>query len=263
MRRLVFNNTAAMTFDGTIGGAGSLTKNGPDTVRLTGELSYTGGTTVDEGTLLIDRPSPAYVEPTGVGTGEVSAAGVRYGDGDVLLTADDLGLGTTRTYTAQATADLGAGFGWQLADVPYVTEGTDGTIVVAMGQEDAYWFAPSGGGYAAEFGASQTLTHDATNHVYKFADTDGTVYEFDDFSYSGPQAGQFRKSVAPSGDVAAVTSWTAAGKIAEIQYTLAGASAPYESHQCTYYGTGDPNAGVLAVSVQNFFRGWSAVVGGW
>ncbi len=247
---LVFDNTADLPYDGAIDGTGSLTKTGAGTLRLTGELSYIGGTTVDQGTLLICKAVPAYVEPGGVGSTEVSAAFVRYGDGDVLLTADDLGTGTMRSYSAQAAADLGAGYGWQLTDMPYITWTADQTVVTFSPQK-AYWFTLSGSTYTAQFGASQTLTHDAANHLYKFTDTDGTVYEFDDYSYTDSQAGQFRKSVAPNGDTTEVTSWTSDGKIAEIQYTLGGASVPYESHQFTYYGTSDPNAGRLyTVTVQ-------------
>jgi len=48
---LTANNTAASTFGGVIRGTGSLVKTGADLLTLTGDNTYTGGTTINAGTL--------------------------------------------------------------------------------------------------------------------------------------------------------------------------------------------------------------------
>lgn len=48
---LIFNRSDAVTFAGVISGSGSLTKLGDDVMTLTGVNSYSGGTTITEGTV--------------------------------------------------------------------------------------------------------------------------------------------------------------------------------------------------------------------
>ena len=50
---LIFNRSNAVTYDGTISGTGTLTKQGASTLTLTGNNIYTGGTTISAGTLII------------------------------------------------------------------------------------------------------------------------------------------------------------------------------------------------------------------
>ena len=50
---VVGGNGASTTFSGQIGGSGSLTKTGAGTLVLSGWNSYSGGTTVDAGTLYV------------------------------------------------------------------------------------------------------------------------------------------------------------------------------------------------------------------
>jgi autotransporter-associated beta strand protein len=45
----------SLTISGNIGGAGSLTKNGPGTVTLSGSNTYTGSTSVNAGTLVLNK----------------------------------------------------------------------------------------------------------------------------------------------------------------------------------------------------------------
>jgi hypothetical protein len=112
----------------------------------------------------------SYVAPGD--PGEISPAGVCYGSGDVLVMADDFALGSiTRSYSAlfSSVQDVGAGYGWQLHDMPYLAEG-DGEARVTFGPQEAYWYTIDGGTCTAQFGAMQTMTHDAVNHLFKFTD---------------------------------------------------------------------------------------------
>ncbi len=193
------------------------------------------------------RPLPALVAPSGLDAMEVSAGGVRYAGGEVVLTVNDLGLGTARTYTnlwrSQGAADLGVGLGWQLDESPYVVRTADGAAVV-FGAQQSLWFAQSGNDYSAKFGAKELLSHDAENHLLTLVEPDGTIYQFDDFSFSGPRMGQFRRMVAPGGQTVEVTGWAFDGRIAEMQWRASAAAVPYEMRLYVYLREG-ANAGRL------------------
>jgi autotransporter-associated beta strand protein len=51
---LIFNRVEDLTYSGTIGGPGAMEKQGDGKLVLTGAHSYTGGTTVSAGTLLVN-----------------------------------------------------------------------------------------------------------------------------------------------------------------------------------------------------------------
>ncbi len=51
---LVFNRTGSLTYGGVISGSGSVTKNGSVTLTLTGNNAYSGGTTINAGTLVVN-----------------------------------------------------------------------------------------------------------------------------------------------------------------------------------------------------------------
>ena len=53
MQALVFNRRDDITYGNVISGTGSMAQIGPDTLTLTGNNTYTGGTTISEGTLQI------------------------------------------------------------------------------------------------------------------------------------------------------------------------------------------------------------------
>jgi len=134
---------------------------------------------------------PPLVAPSGVLATDVSAAHVRYANGDAVLAADDLGaaIGTTRTYsslTASQESDPGnVGYGWQLSALPYLAQDTGaGPVVVTFSSQQAYWFSVSGSTYMHLYGAKQTLTPDSGRHLLIFTDTAGTLYEFNDFNES-------------------------------------------------------------------------------
>ena len=53
MRVLVFDRSNALTYSGEISGTGALVKNGIGTLMLTGENTFSGGTTINAGILQI------------------------------------------------------------------------------------------------------------------------------------------------------------------------------------------------------------------
>ena len=53
---LAFNRSDTYTYGGTISGTGSATQQGNGTTILTANNTYTGGTTVDAGSLYVRRP---------------------------------------------------------------------------------------------------------------------------------------------------------------------------------------------------------------
>ena len=226
------------TFAGLAQGA-TVTVNGV-TYTITYAYNADGGTVANDVALVDQTPVsqrgiPGYGAPGGPDFEAISDAGVLYSNGDVFLSVDDLGAGGTRSYSTQfsSTQDLGTGYGWQLDDMPYLADAS-GEAAVTFGAEQTYWYTVSGDTCTAKFGALQKMTHDSTNHLFKFTDTDGTVYQFDDFTYTGSRHGQFRRKIEPGGNTADVYSWTADGRIAEIRYTLSGAAQPTESQVYTW-----------------------------
>ena len=92
-------------------------------------------------------------------------------------------------------------------------------------------------------GAHQTLTDDTSRGLFLFSDTNGTLYEFDDFSHTDARSGQFYETIYPSGQqVAKVSSWNGAGQISQISYQAFdpnfGDLETYEQHDFYYYTTG-------------------------
>jgi autotransporter-associated beta strand protein len=55
---LTFNRSDALTYTGAISGSGTLTKSGAGTLTMTGASTYTGSTTINAGTLVMQRNAP-------------------------------------------------------------------------------------------------------------------------------------------------------------------------------------------------------------
>ncbi len=173
---LIFNRSNYMGFAGNINGSGSLTKLGASTLVLTGNNSYTGGTTVSGGWLYIgDSLTKGYI------AGNVSLAnnaglsfsntgntfdGVISGNGRV----EKSGLGTltltnAHTYTGgttiqQGTLGIGAG-GTTGSIVGNVTNA--GSLVFNRSDNTSFAGVISGSGNLTKAGSNTlTLTGDST-----------------------------------------------------------------------------------------------------
>ena len=143
-----------LTNNGTISGAGSLTKDGSGTLVLTGTNTYDGGTTVNAGTLQSDTESLRgditnnatvdFSQPNdGTYAGEMSGTGnlVKEGSGTLVLTGTNTYTGDT-TITNGATLTL-AGDG-SIADSRNVR--TEGTLDVSGHNGDVEVTSLSGSG---------------------------------------------------------------------------------------------------------------------
>ncbi len=121
---LVFNRSDAITFTGTIQGAGSLTQAGSGTTILTGNNIYTGSTSIssgnlqlgnggttgaivgnvtDNGALTFNRTDAVTFSGTVAGTGNV----IQAGPGVTILTANNTYSGTTTI--SSGTLQIGSG----------------------------------------------------------------------------------------------------------------------------------------------------------
>jgi RHS repeat-associated protein len=183
-------------------------------------------------------------------TPDVSDADVVYADGDTAVAANDLGLGITRSYSAQlAVAQTAgalplAGYGWMLADQPYVTQTAQGLTCVVFSPQQAYWFQGGAWGYSPMYGAQETLTLSSTSHLFSLVMPDGTVYQFRDFSYGNASNGQFAGMYSPGG-AATVATFNANGTTGSINYYVGGAynftngtGTPYQSEVFAYTAAG-------------------------
>ena len=101
-KALTLNNTAATEFSGVISGNGSLTKSGTETLTLSGDNTYTGKTTVSEGTLAlteqnaISNSSSVSVEENGkVTMGADQSFNNLSGNGTIDNGGNDLTLNNT------------------------------------------------------------------------------------------------------------------------------------------------------------------------
>jgi autotransporter-associated beta strand protein len=96
---LIFNRSDALTYSGSIGGSGGLSKAGDGMLTLTGNSGYAGATAVDVGGLLVNGVH------TGVGLVSV-ASGARFG-GDGSLGGDlTLGVQAQFVFNSAATLDV-------------------------------------------------------------------------------------------------------------------------------------------------------------
>ncbi|TDI60640.1 MAG: autotransporter domain-containing protein [Alphaproteobacteria bacterium] len=82
---LTLNQSAFTTYSGTITGTGSLIKDGTGTLVLSGSSTYSGGTTINDGTVRLLNSASA-----GVGTITVNSSSLTLGDGVNLANALDM-----------------------------------------------------------------------------------------------------------------------------------------------------------------------------
>jgi outer membrane autotransporter protein len=139
-----FNHSDDITFAGNISGTGSLTKNGPGTLTLTGTNTYGDGTTINTGTLqigngsttgsiignVIDNANFAFNHSDDVTfAGNISGVGslTQNGLGTLTLTGTNTYSGGTNvsggTLSVDSNAELGSGGGITLIGGTLLTTG--------------------------------------------------------------------------------------------------------------------------------------------
>src|SRR5262249_54017221 len=162
IRLTVGRNNLSKTFSGIIqdggssGGTGSaLTKVGTGKLTLSGANTYTGGTTVNAGTLLVGRSSGSGTGtgPVRVKAGELGGNGriggaviIGDGSGDRALLNPGLGITTpigTLTIQKKVTFKADANFVWDLDNI-----GAAADMLIAKGvsiESGAFFETPEGG----------------------------------------------------------------------------------------------------------------------
>ena len=129
---LTINNTASDTFSGVISGSGSVIKSGVGSELLSGANTYSGGTTVSVGKLLVNNTTGS-----GTGTNTVSVTGgILGGTGSIagattissaaIHTAADAGTIGKQTFTTGVTYNQDSIFEWNLTANADVSIGTRG-----------------------------------------------------------------------------------------------------------------------------------------
>ena len=138
---LYYNSSALQTFSGVVSGAGKLVV-GAGTLTLTAANTYTGGTTVSNGTLVVNTIADATPSAIGIsgtlilGSGQISYTGAAAATtartveeiagktGTIDLPAGNLTLSTTLKSTASATCT--------------VNKTSAGTLILSGSTDDAY-----------------------------------------------------------------------------------------------------------------------------
>jgi fibronectin-binding autotransporter adhesin len=112
---LAFNRSNAYTFAGVISGSGSVVKNGTGTLVLTAANTYTGGTSVNAGTLLVNgRTGPGTVTVAGGATlggtgriGDGTGGALSVQSGGTVFPGDGASVGTLTLDSSQSATFAG------------------------------------------------------------------------------------------------------------------------------------------------------------
>jgi RHS repeat-associated protein len=189
---------------------------------------------------------------------ETSAAGVRFFDGSVSVSQDNLssaGFGTPfgQSLDWSNIGGFGAGAangsGWGVSQLPFLLAPSGGSTVIAVSGDTARYFDLSGSAYVERFAYLDQLSYNSGTGQYTQTDPTGAKLAFYDFSGSRPieQRGKLVSYTDSDGNTTSVTSFTTAGLPAEIQRSnTTGSTTVTESYLYTYLGSSDVNAGLLS-----------------
>ena len=156
---LAFTQNTAETVNNTVSGAGTLIQNGSGNLTLDGSNTYTGGTTVQQGTLIVGAPGAL----PGSGTVTVAApasldlaagnetVGALAGGGTVLLGNATLTIAAGISPVTLAAAAMPRAF-------TSGTGGTSGTASVPVGATTGFSGVLQGTGGVVVAGGAQTLS---------------------------------------------------------------------------------------------------------
>ena len=158
-------------------------------------------------------------------------------------------------YDSRATSfDCGYGPGWSDADELPVLSGSNSSLMVRFGAEQADFFArQTDGSYTAYYGSQDTLVHDTEHSLFVLTKPDGTVYKFYDLDQTDFPQGAFDESVAPSGATVVVTGWTEPGvdgQIAQVEYETTPDGQAYQERAYTY--TTDGLDHIASITLQQY-----------
>ena len=143
---------------------------------------------------------------------------------------------TGLAYDSRANSfDCGYGPGWSDADELPVLSGSNSSLMVRFGAEQADFFGLQGdGSYAAYYGVKDTLVHDTDDNLFLLTKPDGTVTS-STISTSRSPTRRVRRVDTPSGATVVVTDWTTRldDRIAEVQYETTPDGPPYQEREFT------------------------------
>jgi outer membrane autotransporter protein len=162
---LIFNRSAGMAYGGVISGTGTLNKHGNGTLVLTGENTYTGGTSIGAGTLQIGSGGPTGSIAGNVNNngmlafnrsddihygGMISGAGAlnKQGSGRLVLTGENTYTGGTAINSGTLQIGEGGSTGSITGNVS-----NNGTLVFNRSNDLGYSGAISGSGTVVKDGA--------------------------------------------------------------------------------------------------------------
>ena len=227
-----------------------------------------------------DSNSGAPVSPGGgngstsivPGDGETSVAPVRFTNGEIRATFDDLGTGAVnRSYdnTFAGQNDSGNGFGWQNPQAPSLVQTQGATpgeiaIVAMFDSVQAYWFdiANNTNTFKSLYdGGQETMTHDPGNGLFILTMPDGTQYEFHDFAQTAAPRGSLKEVVLPGGETLQ-SYYDSNGRLSSIVDQLPASTQPYEQELYSYINdaAADPasanNGEVSTITLQQWDGSW-------
>ncbi|MBP6865398.1 MAG: autotransporter-associated beta strand repeat-containing protein [Candidatus Didemnitutus sp.] len=129
---LIFNEDTGGTYAGVISGNGTVTKQGTAALTLSGTHTYTGLTSLTEGTLVIDGSIPGALDTAATTT--LAGSGTIGGHATVAGTHTPGNSAGTQTFGANLTYAAGSTIGWDLA--AHSTAGADSDHVIVAGTLD-------------------------------------------------------------------------------------------------------------------------------
>lgn len=206
-----------------------------------------------------ESPTPSQCE------GNYSNEPIRYSNGDIQMSVTDLlvegfgqSWGQERSYCNQlqvagipTSVNFGSGYNWVVRQFAYLvdTNGDGSVIQVVVSPRETYLFHEVGGVYVGAYGALQSLKYDATNGLYQFATTNGTVWLFFDFASTTNPPGMLYQVITPGAQTLTLSYPNSTSPVSEIErnYAESDGSTTAESFIYKYLSESDENAGLLSI----------------